>query len=86
MYWVGGRRKDLTDENMIAALKFSTPALNYLSLKGISIDIVDTHSMRSGGTNALLIAGYRDRYIQKWGDGEGGPFKEYIRKELHCFA
>ena len=42
--------------------------------------------MRSGGTNALLIAGYRDRYIQKWGDGEGGPFKEYIRKELHCFA
>ena len=42
-YWVGGRRKDLNAENMSAALKFSTTALNYPSLKGIPIDGVHTH-------------------------------------------
>ena len=55
---------------MSAAMKFSTTALNYLSLKGIPIDRVDTCSLRSGGDNALSLAGYSNRYIKKWGDGE----------------
>ena len=66
-YWVGGRRKDLNTENMSAALKFATTTLNYPYLKGVPIDRVDTHSLRSGGANALLLAGYRDRDIQKIG-------------------
>ena len=52
-YWVEGRRKDLNADNMSEALKFSTTALNYPSLKGIPIDRVDTHSLRSGRSNAL---------------------------------
>ena len=45
-YCVGGRIKDLNAENMIVALKFETTALDYLSLKGIQIERVDTHSLR----------------------------------------
>ena len=85
-YWVGGRIKNLNAENMSAALKFATTALNYPSLKGIPIDRVDTHSLRSGGANALSLAGYSDRDIQKMGRFIGETFKEYIREELNCFA
>ena len=60
-----GKRKDLNADNMSAALKFATTTLNYPSLKGIPIDIVDTHSLRSGGENALSLAGYSDRDIKK---------------------
>ena len=70
-YWVEGKRKDINAENMSAALKFATTALNYLSLKGIPIDRVDTHSFGSGGENTLPLAVYRDRDIKKWEDGEG---------------
>ena len=80
------KRKYLNADNMSAALKFSTTALNYPYLKGIPIDIVDTHSLRSGGANALSLAGYSDRDIQKMGRWRGETFKEYIREELHCFA
>ena len=48
-YWVGGRRKYLNAENMSAELEFATTTLNYPSLKGITIDRVDTHAFRSGG-------------------------------------
>ena len=68
-----------------AALKFSTTTLNYLYLKGIPIYRVNTHSLRSGGANALLLAGYSNRDIQKMGRWRGGTFKEYTREELHCF-
>ena len=85
-YWFGGRRKDLTAENMSAALKFATTALNYPYLKGITIDRVDTHYLITGGANALLLAGYSDRDIQKMGRRRGETFKEYIREELHCFV
>ena len=51
-------------ENMSAALKFATTALNYPSLKGIPIDRVDTHSLISVGANALLLVGYSDIDIQ----------------------
>ena len=56
---------------MSAALKFSTTAFNYPSLKGIPIDRVDTHSLIYGGANAMSLEGYSNRDIQKWGDGEG---------------
>ena len=70
-YWVEGKRKYLNAENMSAALKFATPALNYPSLVGIPIDRVDTHSLIYGGSNSLSLAGYSDRDIKKWEDVEG---------------
>ena len=57
-YWVEGKRKDLNDENMSAALKFATTALNYPYLEGIPIYRVDTHSLRYGGANAIPLVGY----------------------------
>ena len=81
-----GKRKYINADNMSAALKFATTALNYPYLKGIPIYRVDTHSLRSGGSNSLLLAGYSDRDIQKFGRWRGEIFKEYIREELYCFA
>ena len=58
------KRKYLNADNMSAALKFATTALNYPSLKGIPIDRVDTYSLISGGANELSLAGYSDKYIK----------------------
>ena len=80
-YRLKSKRKDLNAENMSAALKLSINALNYPSFKGIPIDILDTHSLRSGGANALSLAGYSDRYIQKNEKMEGEIFIENIREE-----
>ena len=80
------KRKDLNADYMSAALKFATTALNCPFLKGVPMDRVDTHLLRSGGANALSLAGYSNRYIQKMGRWRGETFKEYIREELHCFA
>ena len=66
-----GKRKDFNADNMSAELKFATTALNYQSSKGIKTDRVNTHSLRLGGANALSIARYSDRDIQKWEYGEG---------------
>ena len=80
------KRKNITAENISATLKVAATALDYPSLKGIPIDRVDTHLLRAGGANALSLAGYSDRDIQKMGRWRGETFKEYIREELHCFA
>ena len=58
--------------------------LQYPSTWGIPIDRVDTHSLRSGGANALALSGYSDTQIQKMGRWKGATFKEYIREELAC--
>ena len=71
---------------MIVALKLATTALNYPSLKSIPIDRVDTHLLRSMEANALSLAEYSYRDIQKMGRWRGENFKQYIREELHCFA
>ena len=81
-----GKIKYINAENMNAALKSKTTALNYPSLKGIPIDRVDTHSLVYGGENLLSFAGYSDRDIQKMGRWRGGGFKEYIREELRFFC
>ena len=60
--------------------------LRYPSKKGIPIQRINTHSLRSGGANALSLAGYSDTQIQKMGRWRGATFKEYIREELACFS
>ena len=47
---------------------------------------LDTHSLISGGENALSLAGYINRDIQKMVRLRGGAFKEYIREEFHYFS
>jgi hypothetical protein len=47
---------------------------------------VDTHLLRCGGANALSLAGYSDRHIQKLGRWRGETFKEYIKEQLCCFS
>ena len=71
---------------MSRALKSAATVLDYPTAKGIPIDRIDTHSLRSGGANALSLAGYSDTQILKMGRWRGATFKEYIREELACFS
>jgi hypothetical protein len=68
------------------ALKAAAMVLEYPTAKGIPIDCIDNHSLRSGGANALSLTGYSDTQIQKMGRWRGATFKEYIREELACFS
>ena len=85
-YFVDGKRKDVTVEQMGKSLKFAAGALDYPAAKGISTDRIDTHSLRSGGANTLVLTGYSDREIQKMGRWRGQTFKEYIREELSVIS
>ena len=81
-----GKRSDVTNEDVSRAIKSAATVLEYPTAKGIPIDRIDTHSLRSGGANALSLAGYSDTQIQKMGRWRGATFKEYIREELACFS
>ena len=73
-------------EDISRALKAAATELQYPTTKGIPIARINTHSLRSGGANALALAGYSDTQIQKMGRWRGATFKEYIREELACYA
>ena len=81
-----GKNKYLNADHMSAALKFATTALNNPSLKGIPIDRVDTHSLRSGGANALSLAVYSDRDIKKNGNMERGNFQGVHKRGVKLFC
>ncbi len=85
-FWMEGIRMDVTAENISRALKSAVVELQYPTNKGIPIERINTHSLRSGGANALALAGYLDTQIQKMGWWRGATFKEYIREELACYA
>jgi hypothetical protein len=76
---------EMTDKHIQATIKLAAFALGYPS-RGILIDHVDTHSLRSGGVNALALNGYSDWEIQKMGCWRSVTFKEYIQNELHCYT
>ena len=73
----------MTDKYIRATLKLAAFALNYPA-RGIPIDRIDTHSLRSGGANALTLNGYSEWEIQKM--GRWRRVKEYIQNELHSYA
>jgi hypothetical protein len=85
-YFNEGRRYDVTSGHISSALKMAAEALKYPTIKGIPIERVNTHSLRSGGANALALAGYSDTQIQKMGCWCGATFKEYVRNKLACFS
>ncbi len=66
-YFNEGQRYDVTSGHVSSALELATGALEYPTIKGIPIERVNTHSLRSGGANALALAGYLDTQIQKNG-------------------
>jgi len=80
------KRCDITNEDITADLKRAATVLDYPIAKGIPIARIDTHSLRSGGANALSLAGFSDTQIQKMGRWRGATFKEYVREELACFS
>ena len=85
-YFNVGQRYDVTSGHISSALKMAAQALEYPTIKGIPIERVNTHSLRSGGANALALAGYSDTQIQKMGRWRGDTFKEYVRNKLACFS
>ena len=85
-FFQNNARYDVCGEDISKGLKMAAAILQYPITRGIPVDRVDTHSLRSGGANALSLAGYSDTQIQKMGRWKGATFKEYIRKELHCFS
>ena len=80
-----GVRRDVTNLDISKAIKVAATMLDYPE-RGIPIDRVDTHSLRGGGANALSLAGYSDRQIQKMGRWRGETFKEYISEHLSEFS
>ncbi len=60
--------------------------MDYPEAWGILILRVDTHSLQSGGANALALAGYTDTQIQKMGRWRGTTFKEYVCDDLVCYS
>jgi hypothetical protein len=80
-----GQRFDITNQDISAALKLAATFLGFPTTKGIPINHIDTHLLRSGGENALLLAGYSDTQIQKMGRWHRATFKGYIQEELACF-
>lgn len=85
-YYERSIQHEVLAEHISRALKLAATALNYPSRKGIPIALIDTHSLRSGGANALALWGYSDTQIQKMGRWRGKTFKEYIRESLSVFA
>lgn len=85
-FYINGQRFDVTDNDIRTSIKRAAELLNYPQARGIPIARIDTHSLRSGGANALSLSGYSDREIQKMGRWKSATFKEYIREELHCFS
>jgi hypothetical protein len=55
-----GTRYDVCGEDVNKGLKLGATILQYPSTRGIPIDRIDMHSLRSGGANALALSGYSD--------------------------
>ena len=84
-YFQDGKRQDVRDRDISAALKLAAGALDYPS-RGLPIKRIDTHSLRIGGANALSLNGYSKHQIQKMGRWRGETFLEYIRESLSDFS
>ena len=85
-YFVKGKRKDVKDSDIRAALKLAATALDYEGTRGIPTGKIDTHSLRVGGANALSLNGYSVEHIQKMGRWRSNTFLEYIRESLSDFS
>jgi hypothetical protein len=62
-------RYNVCGEDISKGLKMAATILQYPATHGIPIKRIDTHSLRSGGANTLVLSGYSDTKI---GALEGG--------------
>ncbi len=85
-FYLDGVQYDVTGDNISKGLKMAATLLHYPSSRGIPIEGINTHSLCSGGTNALALSGYSNTQIQKMGRWKGATFKEYIKEELACYS
>ena len=85
-YYHEGKKYDVIGEDVSKALKLAATLLEYPEKRGIPVELIDTHSLRCGGANALALSGYSDTQIQKMGRWRGATFKEYIREQLACYS
>ena len=66
-YWLENAEQDVTAEHISCGVKVAATMLHYPSKKGIPIQRISIHSLRSGGANALSLSGYSNTQIQKMG-------------------
>ena len=85
-FYHGGKRCDVSGEDISKALKMAATLLEYPETRGIPIELINTHSLRCGGANSLALSGYSDTQIQKMGRWRGATFKEYTREQLACYS
>jgi hypothetical protein len=85
-FYVDGKQWEVTDKDISKGLKMAATLLQYPAMWGIPIACINTHSLRSGGANALALLGYSDTQIPKMGHWKGAMFKEYNREELACYS
>jgi hypothetical protein len=81
-----GQRGNVPNKDVSKALKAAATILDYPTAKGIPVDRINTHLLRSERANALSLAGYSDIQIQQMGRWHGATLKEYIQEELACFS
>ena len=86
-YWDKAGYGNVSDDQVRFTVKFAAKALRYEN-RGIPIDRIDTHSLRSGGACALKLAGYDDVAIRKMGRWapKSNAFLEYIHNQLSNFS
>jgi hypothetical protein len=78
-YWAKDIRADVMAEHISKkALKSAATELHYPTNKGIPITRINTHSLQSGGANALALPGYSDTQIQKMGHWRGATFTRWM--------
>ena len=63
-FYVNSLRYDVTGDVISKGLIMAATLLNYPSTRRIPIKCIDTHSLQSGGDNALKLSGYSDTQIQ----------------------
>ena len=73
-------------EDVKTMLKEAAAKREYPELRGCPLDRISTHLLRSGGANALSLAGFSDYQIQKMGRWIKQVFKEYISDQLSNFT
>ena len=80
-------RGDVTGGMVRFSVKYAAAALDY-PVRGIPIDRIDTHSLRSGGACALSLAGFKPHEIMKMGRWAPNSlsFMEYIQQQLSTFS
>jgi hypothetical protein len=73
-------RYDVTGEDISKGLKMAGTLLHYSAMRGIPIERINTHSLRSGNANALALSGYSDVQIQKWAGGRVQRSRSILEK------